>query len=209
MSAHRLLAVSALLATTTLALTACDPTGTSADAPAANASTAATASTSTGARPTGAGTAGATPTGKSTTKPTASRSAGAKPSGKATPTADCTAAAQKAGHKVINVSAATATQVTATPTRFVCGPTVDDDGYYQPTGAAVSYTFAAGAGAELFVMTEGMGPKSVTLAQFATHAGACAHQQPVPEPYSCFGGNYDITVDAAGHITKISELYHP
>jgi hypothetical protein len=207
MSAHRLLAIGALLATTTLALTACDPNATSGDAPPATA--AATASTSAGAQPTGAATPSATPTGRSTAKPTASHSASARPSGKATPTADCTAAAQKAGHKVINATAATATQVTATPTRFVCGPTVDDDGYYQPTGAAVSYTFAAGASAELFVMTEGMGPKSVPLAQFATHVGACAHQQPVPEPYSCFGGNYDITVDAAGHITKISELYHP
>ena len=54
-----------------------------------------------------------------------------------------------------------------------------------------------------------MAPKAVGLAEFATHAEDCAHHREVPEPYGCFGGNYDITVDSAGRITKISELFHP
>ncbi|MFD9129905.1 hypothetical protein [Kitasatospora sp. NPDC059571] len=203
MSARRLLATAALLATATLAVTACDPNNPGADAPPATAAPSASASSS--AQPT----ASAQPSGKPSAKPTTAHSGSAKPTGKGTPTADCTTAAQHPGHKVINVTAATATQVTATPTRFVCGPTIDDDGYYQPIGGTASYTFAPGATAELFVQGDASGPRSVPLTQFANHAGDCAHQRPVPEPYSCFGGNYDITVDGSGRITKISELYHP
>ncbi|MEV7176908.1 hypothetical protein [Kitasatospora sp. NPDC093679] len=211
MSARRLIATAALLGAATLALTACDPNGTGADTAAPGAGTTASAAPSSSA--TSAPTGSATPTTKPSTRPSGKPSTGrtttAKPSGSGKPAADCTAAAQRPGHKVINVTAATATKVTATPTRFVCGPDIDDDGYYEPTGAAGAYTFAPGATAELFAMSSTMSPKAVPLAEFATHAEDCAHNREVPQPYSCYGGNYDITVDSAGRITKISELFHP
>ncbi|MEV6207430.1 hypothetical protein [Kitasatospora sp. NPDC051914] len=202
MSARRLIATAALLGAATLALTACDPeasAGADTAAPAASSSPSGAAATGTTAS------RSATPTAK----PSASRSTTAKPGGKGTPAADCTTAAQRPGHKVVNVTAATASKVTATATRFVCGPEVENDGYYEATGAATSHTFAPGATAELFAMSSTMAPKAVGLAEFAAHAEDCAHHREVPEPYGCFGGNYDITVDSAGRITKISELFHP
>ncbi|GJF28362.1 hypothetical protein KNE206_10620 [Kitasatospora sp. NE20-6] len=211
MSAHRLIATAALLAAATLALTACDPDGTGPDAapPAAGTTASTTApapvspTTSTGTTPSG------TPSAKATVKPSAARSTDAKPSGTGTPTADCTTAAQHPGHKVVGVVAATATGVSATPTRFVCGPDIENDGYYATAGTARSYAFAPGATAELFAMGGVMAPQRVPLTDFAAHAEACAHNTTVAEPYACYGGFYDITTDSAGRITAVSELFHP
>lgn len=223
MTIRRLTATAALLAAATLALTACDPNGTGTDSAAPAAGASAPAATTTGSTD---GTASSAPSAPSASSaPSGSRkatgassTASAKPgghagstgpTGTAAPTADCTTAAQRPGHKVVNVTAATATTVTATPTRFVCGPEVENDGYYTPTGAATARTFAPGATASLFVMGDTMGPKAVSLTVFAQHAGDCAHNAEVPEPYSCYGGNYDITVDPAGRITSVTELFHP
>ncbi|GAA2817230.1 hypothetical protein GCM10010441_47260 [Kitasatospora paracochleata] len=208
MTAHRLLATTALLAGAVLALTACDPDG---SAPAAQtsatASTAPTASAAPTASPTAsAGTAGtASPTATKAGKP-ATPTTGAT---KAAPTPDCTAAAQHPGHKVINATSATATGLNARATRFVCGPQVDNDGYWEAVGSFGPYTFAAGATAELVTMTSGVGSAGVPLSVLVQHVNDCAAHREPPAPYNCFGGTYDITVDGAGHITRISELYHP
>ncbi|PBC78914.1 hypothetical protein BX265_3705 [Streptomyces sp. TLI_235] len=211
MSARRLIATAALLGAATLALTACDPNGSGADtvAPAASDPASASASPSSAASSSSSPSARPSGTAKASTRPSASHSGTAKPSGSGKPAVDCTAAAQRPGHKVVNVTAATAAKVTATQTRLVCGPDIDDDGYYEPTGAASAYTFAPGATAELFAMSSTMAPKAVSLAEFAAHAEDCAHDREVAAPYSCYGGAYDITVDSAGRITRISELFHP
>lgn len=185
MTASRLLAAATLL-TATLTLAACGPEKTPSSTSASPSfSASATAPTS---APVGAS---ASPTGST------------HPSRSASPAADCTANAKHPGHQVINVTAASGTQLTATATNFICGPDVPDDGYYQVTGPASSYTLAPGAVTEIVVL--GSGPDmlhKISLDQFDAHVKECSG-------HGCFGNNYDITVDPAGHITHISELYHP
>ncbi|GAA0676297.1 hypothetical protein GCM10010193_31750 [Kitasatospora atroaurantiaca] len=201
MSARRLLATVALLATATLTLTACDGDGDTGAGPSASGTPSATVSAS----------ASTTPTG---TKPTTGKPkppVTAKPSTSKAPSGDCTAAAQHPGHKVLNVvsGAAGSTQLTATATKFVCGPNVDNDGYYEPVGASATYQLAAGATAELVTLDSTVSQRAVSVPQLIQHVNDCAQHREVAQPYSCFGGNYDITVDSVGHITHISELYHP
>lgn len=205
MNARRLLATAALL-TATAALTACDPAGDPAGPTAAPTTTAATSSAAPSPAPTASRT-GAAPrpsasrTG-ATPRPSASRSSAA-------PQADCTTAAQRPGHRVINVTAATAGQLTATATVFVCGPDVDDDGYYQPTGGPSTLALAPGASAALVTMGAPEPTRAVPVATLVQHVNDCAAHREPAAPFNCFGGMYDITTDAAGRVTSATELYHP
>ncbi|MDH6124559.1 hypothetical protein [Kitasatospora sp. GP82] len=205
MSAHRPLVAAALLATTVLSLAACGAGSTTSTA-AASASPAVATSPS----------ASATVPQQSSATPAISHTATAHPSApgkpaQGTPAADCTTAAQRPGHRVVNVVSGTAgsSEIAATATKFICGPNVDDDGYYQPAGSPTTFKIASGAQGELFTLGNTTATRGVPVAQLIQHADDCGHHRPVDRPYSCFGGNYDITVDVAGHITHISELYHP
>lgn len=192
MSLRRPLAATALLATAVLTLTSCYATADPEPEP--SPSVAASAGTS------------AAPTASAATTVPAAPAASAS-----APAADCTAAAQHPGHEVIKADAATAARVTATGATYVCGPDVTDDGYYRASGSAADHPFAAGATAEL-VSTAGSGgvaTAAVPLATLVSHINDCAAQRGVAEPYGCFGGFYDITVDGSGAITAISEVYHP
>ncbi|MEV4558363.1 hypothetical protein AB0K51_15420 [Kitasatospora sp. NPDC049285] len=203
MNTRRLLGTAALLTAAVATLTACDPS----DAPAAPGATAsATASATAGATPSTAPTASVKPTASTSAKPSA-----AKPSASHTGAApaNCTTAAQRPGHRVINVTAGTADKLTATATTFICGPDIDNDGYYQATGAASSYSFASGATAQLVTVSGAVGTGPVSVAALVQHVNDCAAHHEPAAPYSCFGGMYDITTDASGKITAITELYHP
>jgi len=204
MTARRLLAAVALLATATLTLTACDGDGDTGAGPSASGSPSATVSASPGGsvQPSASATHTSTkPKPPATTKPSTSKA----------PSRDCTAAAQHPGHKVLNVVSGVAgsTQLTATATKFICGPNVDNDGYFEPNGPSATYQLAAGATAELVSAESSISQRAVSVPQLIQHINDCAQHREVAQPYGCFGGNYDITVDSAGHITHISELYHP
>lgn len=208
MSATRLLTTVALLAAATLGLTACDDNSTGSSAP----TTAATAPSTLAS--VSAASAPASPTGHPSTAPKPSgsgRTATSQPPAPKTPSADCTTRAQHPGHKVIDVVGVTpgSLQLKATATRFVCGPDVPDDGYYESAGAPASYQLAPGATADLMVLDAQSGPRPASVADLIKHASECIQGHDVARPYGCYGNMYDITVDSAGHITDISELYHP
>jgi len=204
MTVRRLLVTAALLSTAALTLTACD--GDTPPAPAATTSVAQSTTPSTPSSP-GAPTVSSAATNHSAA-PT--KSASPKASGAtATPAADCTARAQRPGHKVIQATAATTTGLTAAPTRIVCGPDVPNDGYYETAGAPGPYTFASGTTAELVSLGQDSPTRAVPLAALVQHLNDCAAHRNVLAPYDCYGGTYDVTLDASGRITRIVELYHP
>ncbi|MER8186991.1 hypothetical protein [Kitasatospora sp. NPDC094015] len=210
MSGHRIanVTVTALLAATVLGLTACDPEGADAGNPSTVAASPVTSATTAGEGAAGTGTAsagaGATPTAQPSGRPTGKTSA--KPSGKPSPVVDCTAAAQRPGHQVVHVTAVSATGLTAQKTVFTCGPDVDNDGYYTATGSAQPYHFASGATATVVDLGAGSAQRAVPLPTLVEHLGGClAHA----DGEQCFGDNYDVTVDSAGRVTTIAELFHP
>ncbi|KJK55089.1 hypothetical protein [Saccharothrix sp. ST-888] len=128
------------------------------------------------------------------------------------PAPDCTAAARQPGHRMIHVVGGNPgkNQLSATATKFICGPDVPNDGYYEPTGSPRTFKLAPGAQSRLIALGDfGITQTEVPAAQLIKHADDCAHQRDVARPYNCFGGNYDITVDSAGRITRIDEAYHP
>lgn len=210
-AARRLLATAALLTAAVAALTACDPEGDQAATGPATAFT--TAAASAPAAPSAShGAPTPTASGHASTAATRAATASARPSAahsSAAPQADCTAAAQRPGHRVINVTAAAADRLTATGTVFVCGPEVDNDGYYRATGAATGYSFASGASARLVTVSGAVDSAPVSVAALVQHVNDCAADREPAAPYACFGGMYDITTDAAGRITSVTELYHP
>ncbi|AUG76947.1 hypothetical protein CFP65_2089 [Kitasatospora sp. MMS16-BH015] len=210
MPARRILATAALAtAALTLSLTACDPTqpsdGKSAAAPAPTV----TATAVPVSAPTGGTTAGAGQTTPKPTRATAKPGTSTKPSATAKPSADCTANAQHPGHKVINATVAWGSpdRIGANATKFVCGPDVPDDGYYEAVAPNTEYRFAAGAKATL--LATGVKTTEVPLARLLQQINTCTGHPGDAGDYSCYGNMYDITVDATGRITTISELYHP
>ncbi|WP_329569554.1 hypothetical protein [Kitasatospora sp. NBC_01266] len=229
---NRLLATTALLtAALGLSLTACGPDSTP-SAGASSARTAASPSTNTdpgtspsspsapsAAAPSAAPVANAPtpvalPTTRPSAKPTASKPAAkptAAPTTPTTPTADCTANANHPGHTVINATVGWADpdRIGANATKFVCGPDVPNDGYYQPVNQNSSYTFAPGATAHLVGQYASEGGMNVSIDTLLTHIVHCTTNNPTGNPSPCYGNNYDITVDGSGRITSISELYHP
>ncbi|WP_035800094.1 hypothetical protein [Kitasatospora mediocidica] len=186
MSARRLLATAAALACAALSLTACGP-----DDP-----TPAGAAPTAPARTSAPGTAPSTPA----TAPTAS----------AKPAADCTANAVEPGHRVIVATAvghATSVWMKALDTKFVCGPDIPNDGYFQGYGTPQLYSFSNDVKTG---MLADMKTKSLELNTFMKLAGEClATPNSMPQPYQCYGNSYDVTVNSKNVITSINELYHP
>ncbi|WP_052681476.1 hypothetical protein [Saccharothrix sp. ST-888] len=215
MSAQRPLVAATLLATAVLTLTACGSDGKKAATAGSVSAAASAGSVVASAPPSGSAatstTASTSASASASAKPTASHSATARPTSTGKPTEDCTTAAQRPGHRVVNILGADvgASEVSATATKFICGPDVDNDGYYQSAGSPAAFRFASGAQGELVVLDDRVGERAVPLPQLLQHADACGHHRPVDRPYSCFGGNYDVTVDGSGRITHITELYHP
>ncbi|MCX4749643.1 hypothetical protein OG455_29720 [Kitasatospora sp. NBC_01287] len=227
---RRLFAATALLTTALgLSLSACGPDTPSTTSPNANAgapSTAASTAPSTApstaanapapvatvptppasAAPAAATSAKPTPA-KTTAKPTPTKPTAAPSS----PTADCTAAATHPGHKVINAVTGWAdpNRLGGNPTKFICGPDVPDDGYYQSVAGSADYTFAPGATAHLVGNYASEGGQSVSITDLLTHIDHCTTGNTTGNPSACYGNMYDITVDSAGRITTITEVYHP
>ncbi|MER5638498.1 hypothetical protein ABT095_16245 [Kitasatospora sp. NPDC002227] len=208
MSARRLLTTTVLAAATlTLTLTACDPATPSAPASTAAAPVVTASPVTAPSTPTSATTPATTPKPeKTSTKPTA------KPSS-STPAADCTANAQHPGHKVINATVAWGSpdRIGANATRFVCGPDVDNDGYYEAVSPNSEYRFAAGAQAVLIGPgAKGIESKPVPLSRLLQQINTCTSHSNAPgSEYGCYGNMYDITLDPSGKITTITELFHP
>ncbi len=199
MKTRRLLAAAALVCTA-LTLTACGPDETTG---AAASPTAAPGTPSSPPAASGKPAAPATPSGvKTSAKPTA-----AKPSGPA-PTADCTANAANLGKVVepTEVGFATHVWMKAKDTKFICGPDVPNDGYFESFGAAKLYTFSNDVKAYVL---ENIKPTSVSLNDFMNHADTCLKSpNTVQQPRSCYG-QYMITADSSNVITKIEERYRP
>ncbi|WP_327068417.1 hypothetical protein [Kitasatospora sp. NBC_01302] len=150
------------------------------------------------------------PTPHPTTKPTTAKPTAAAPT--PTPTPDCTAAANHPGHKVINATVAWGdpNRIGANATTFVCGPDVPNDGYYQAVAPNTGYTFAPGAKATLLGRYVSTDPSTaVSITDLLTHINQCVQHPGADGPHLCYGNNYDITVNGAGQITTITELYHP
>ncbi|QKW18866.1 hypothetical protein HUT16_07100 [Kitasatospora sp. NA04385] len=199
--------VAAVLAASALALTACDPDGSGSDAAAsAPAATAATAAT----------TAASAPTASAAAKPTT----GAKPSasagkstaaatGKATaPAADCTANA--AGTTVLEATEnaySVHVWMRARSTRFVCGPDVANDGYWEPQGDAQVYEFANEVRTTL--LDGDLKARSVDLTTFMRVQEACLKKAAPAAPYRCFGNQYQVELGAQNKVLAITQLYHP
>ncbi|MDJ0342417.1 hypothetical protein QMK19_22045 [Streptomyces sp. H10-C2] len=120
------------------------------------------------------------------------------------PANDCGTPKPVTGHKMVHVTAQpTATTLQAQATNFACDP---NDGHYAGTGTAKTYKFAANAEAEV---TQGaVNRKAVSLTVLSHHISDCLHGTSVQPPNYCSGDIYDITVDSAGHITTIAEIWH-
>lgn len=237
---RRIFATTTLLAAAlTLSLSACGPDETTAAGPAkstgpsatANPSASATAPATTApttapsstpvtgapaSNPAATPTPKTTPIGLPTSQPSAKPSAKpttAKPTAAApTPGSDCTAAANHPGHKVINATVAWGdpNRIGANATKFVCGPDVPNDGYYQAVAPNTGYTFAPDAKATLLGRYISTDPSTaVSITDLLTHINQCVQNPGADGPHLCYGNNYDVTVNGAGQITTITELYHP
>jgi hypothetical protein len=199
----RRLATSSVLAVTvlTLTLSACGPDRTTASGPGSTAPATGAAAVSP-APSADAAASGAKPSAK----PTAAPGSGSAQS----PAADCTAQAHHPGHKVINATVAwgSPNRIGFNETKFVCGPDVPNDGYYEAAASSPdALTFAPGATAQLLA---GVQAKDVSVDRLLQQINACTTQNASSmSPYSCYGNMYDVTLDANGKITQIRELYHP
>jgi hypothetical protein len=211
MKVNRLAAAAAVAATAVLALTACGPDEVNG---AAGSSTSAAAPAGGGtAQPAPAGSGAPTHTAKptGTAKPTA-KPTGAKPSGGATPSQDCTAAAQqdRGGQQVVEATDngyQTSVWMKAKPTKFVCGPDIPDDGYYQGYGSPALYSFSNDVKTYVLV---GATPTAVSMDAFMKQQDDCLHNpNAVAAPGGCFGNQYVITANSQNVITSISQQYHP
>jgi hypothetical protein len=101
-----------------------------------------------------------------------------------------------------------AEQVMASPMKFNCGPKDPPGGTYTSTGPAVRYSAVTEVTAELATLGK-MPSQEVPMTRLIEHAVDCAERGAVAQPFSCFGNNYSITVDSAGQIIHISELFRP
>ncbi|MCC9311774.1 hypothetical protein LN042_32710 [Kitasatospora sp. RB6PN24] len=215
------IAAATVVAAAALALTACGPddTGDSAGAsPSAAASATASAAASATASA-GASAPAASPTAVTSVKPISGGSAkptgAAKPSATkssgATPSSDCTELALKnIGGQVVEATDngyLTHIWMKAKPAKFVCGPNVPDDGYFEGYGSPALYSFSNDV--KTFLL-EGATPKAVDLDTFMKHQDACLHNPSgVTAPYACYGNRYVLTVTGQNVVTSITELYHP
>ncbi|MFC8451748.1 hypothetical protein [Kitasatospora sp. NPDC057223] len=106
-----------------------------------------------------------------------------------------------AGLKIVYPSKVSATALTAKETKAGCGV---NDVVYQATGADKSFPLATGAVAVLHSVENTLGPITVTVAELQTHIADCAAQKPKPA-HPCSSGDYEITLNAAGKVTRIKE----
>ncbi|WP_405017716.1 hypothetical protein OHV05_12335 [Kitasatospora sp. NBC_00070] len=196
MNAHRLPVAAVVLATAVLALTACGPKDA---APATGPGLTATASA--GATPTG--TPAATPSA-----PAATPSKGATKAG-AAPAADCTANAAQVGRVIeaAEVGYATHVWMKAKETKFVCGPNVPGESYFTPTGAVKVFEFSNDV--KTYVLAD-LQEKLLPLNDFMARAETCLTKATsVQRPYGCYGNQFSVTLDPAGKISAIHQLYRP
>ncbi|MFE0458088.1 hypothetical protein ACFW1A_02350 [Kitasatospora sp. NPDC058965] len=204
MLARRLTATALVLTAAALTLTACGPDESPAPAAAGSPTASVTAVPSVPAAPSTGPAHPASPSAKPSAKPTA------KPSGTAKPTADCTAAATSSiGRVVESVDSAYTVHVwmKAKETKFVCGPDVPNDGYFEGYGNPAVFTFSNDAKYLLFA---DMKPTPVSLDVFMKHMEDCRNNpSAVQQPYSCYGGMYAITTTGGNTVTSITELFHP
>ncbi|BAJ27488.1 MULTISPECIES: hypothetical protein [Kitasatospora] len=188
--------MAAVLAASALALTACEPDG---SAPAATAA-ATTGVPAAATSPAAASKPAAGGTGKSTAAAT----------GKASkPAADCTADA--AGRTVVEATEnayAVHVWMRAKSAKFVCGPDVPNDGYWEAQGAARLYEFDNDV--KTMLLDDKLQAKSVDLFVFMKAQEACLKNAEPAAPYRCFGNQYEIKVGGAQNkIVSITQLYHP
>ncbi|WP_395294036.1 hypothetical protein ACF9IK_10910 [Kitasatospora hibisci] len=198
-SSRRLLAAALLCCA---ALTACGPAD---DAP--RAAPAAPSSDAPQAAP--AAPSSDAPSATATAAPTTAPTTASTPAVPATPTPACASAAYRAGHRVVQLASVGPTALTARPTRFVCGPDVPSDGYYEATGEPAQYTLAPTATATLVDLGHGEGAKPVPLTVLVQHADDCLAKRTPAAPYGCYGDKYDLVQDSQGRVIRIAELYHP
>lgn len=203
MSARRLLAT-AVLATAALTLTGCGPdvTTTAGSSPTA-------AMSPTSAPSPATPTAAASPSAAaSSTKPSSAKPTAVKPT-TAKPTADCTANAAGVGTviKATAVGYATHVWMKALDTKFICGPDIPDDGYFEGYGAVKLYSFSNDVKTSVLVGTT---QQPVELNDFMAQADTClTSPNSVQGPRGCFGNEFVVTVTGANVITSIKQLYHP
>ncbi|MFD7730050.1 hypothetical protein ACFV6F_06665 [Kitasatospora phosalacinea] len=202
--------VAAVLAASALALTACDsddPPSGAASAPAATASAPAATASAPAATASAGATGGAAASPKPATSPGKSTAAATGKAGG--PSADCTAGAD--GVKVIEATEnayATHLWVRARATRFVCGPDVPNDGYWEPQGEPRVYEFEGQS--KSYLLNDELKVQEVDPITFMKVMDSCLHgADQAAAPYRCYGNQYEVKLDAQGKVTLISQLYHP
>ncbi|MFD8782394.1 hypothetical protein [Kitasatospora sp. NPDC059599] len=131
-----------------------------------------------------------------------SDSASASDSAAASASATCTAPAERPGHEVLVVVAASTAELTARPARHGCGPA-----RYTATGSAVHYGFSAdGVTATLVDRSHGDPARPVPLEDLVVHLNDCLAERDPADPYGCHGNAYDVALDPHGRITSIGEV---
>ncbi|MFD8599581.1 hypothetical protein ACFV1L_31710 [Kitasatospora sp. NPDC059646] len=189
--------VAALTAASALALTACDP-----DAAAGGSAAPAPSSP--------AATGSAPAAGSNSPKPSASSGKSAEAGGKPSkPAADCTANAAQVGTVVEATENGYLTHIwfRARPTRFVCGPDVPNDGYFEAVGEPKVYD--VGNSTKTLLLDENLKAKEVDVFVFMKAQEACIqHKQPAA-PYRCFGNQYAVKLDSKGALLSVTQLYRP
>jgi len=187
--------VAALAAASALALTACDPEGSTGSAAPAPASSAASTPA---------------PAATDSPKPAASAGKSAGAGAKAsTPAADCTANAAQVGTVVEATENGYMTHIwmRAKSTKFVCGPDIPNDGYFEAVGEPKVYD--VGNDTKTLLLDENLKPKEVDVFVFMKAQEACLqHKQPAA-PYRCFGNQYAVKLDSKGALLSVAQLYRP
>ncbi|WP_052509499.1 hypothetical protein [Kitasatospora griseola] len=202
--------VAAALAASALALTACEPdsSGTGAAAPASAAPSATATSTANGGQnPTAPGNAGAASPNPaaSTGKPAGGTSA--KPTG--APADDCSRKGGAVdGGAVVEAVEATAGAkfvLRARPTKFVCGPNVPGEPYFEATGSTETYEFAPGAKAYVLNQAKPEQASVDFLVKLVQGCKGSAHT--APAPYLCYANQFIVQFDQQGRITSATQMY--
>ncbi|KQV17554.1 MULTISPECIES: hypothetical protein [unclassified Kitasatospora] len=197
MNARRLPVATAVLAIAVLGLTACGPKEAApATVPSLTATATATATASATATPTASAKPSAPAASKSATK------AGATP-------ADCKANAAQVGRVIeaAEVGYATHVWMKAKETKFVCGPDVPGESYFEGTGAVKVFEFSNDV--KTYVLAD-LKEKQLPLNDFMARAELClTNRTAVQPPYNCYGNQFAVTVDSAGKISTIHQMFRP
>ncbi|MFD8600424.1 hypothetical protein ACFV1L_36040 [Kitasatospora sp. NPDC059646] len=198
--------VAAALAASALAITACGPdgSGTGAAAPASS--------------PSAAGSAGGDPAASATAGPASPKPAAStgKPAGGTT--AKTTGAADDCSRKGGVVDGGTVVEAVeaveassakfalkARPTRFVCGPNVPGEPYFEATGNTETYEFAPDATAYVLNQTKPEQASVDFLVKIVQGCKGSAHT--APAPYLCYANQFIVKFDQQGRITSATQMY--